>query len=78
LARHAMATLAHAEGTGLHGDGLRQRLWRSLPSFGHETILQQLLLMRGDEEHPPAAFDALILPDHPYRRAAVARLAGTP
>jgi len=74
LARHALRTLATQEAQGRDGADLRQRLWRSLPRFGRETILQQLLLMRGAEERPPAAYDALLRPDHPYRKAATALL----
>jgi hypothetical protein len=41
--------------------------------FGCDT-LHQLLALRGTDELPPAAYDALLESDHPFRRAAIAVL----
>lgn len=78
LARHAMATLAVHEARGRAPADLRPRLWRSLPRFGCDEILHQLLVLRGDGAEPPAAFDALLRPDHPFRLAAVQTLSRAP
>lgn len=64
--RHAERLLRQKD-----GDDLRQRLWNSLPRFGRESLLTQMLHIRGDSEVPPPAYDQLIDPDHPFQRAAV-------
>lgn len=72
VARHAARVLGRFE-TPPHD--LQARAWRSLPHFGCETILNQLLLMRGDDLQPPAAYDRLLDKDHPFRQRAIAVLA---
>ncbi len=76
VARHAAHTLARASTRGFDPADLRERMLRSLPSFGHEDLLFQLLTLRGTGDSPPASYDALLHPEHPLRRAALAALAG--
>ena len=75
VARHAVAACRVAAHRGFRLEDLEQRLSASLPRFGDDAILEQLLLLRGEDGLPPAAFDVLLDPDHPFRRAAVAALA---
>ncbi len=76
VARHAAPTIARAATRGFDPDRLRERLMRSLPSFGREDLLFQLLTLRGTGENPPPTYDALLHPDHPLRQAALVALAG--
>lgn len=75
VARHAVATCRAAARRGVPEAELDRRWPRSLPRFGDDAILDQLLLLRGADETPPEAYDALLEPDHPFRNAAVATLA---
>ncbi|RLE30365.1 MAG: hypothetical protein DRJ61_12920 [Acidobacteria bacterium] len=76
VARHAAPTIARATDRGFDPDDLKNRLMRSLPSFGREDLLFQLLTLRGNGDTPPPSFDALLHPDHPLRRAALLALEG--
>jgi glycosyltransferase involved in cell wall biosynthesis len=78
VARHAASTLARATQQGFDPDDLRDRLMRSLPSFGREDLLFQLLTLRGSGDTSPPSYDALLNPEHPLRRAAILALEGKP
>lgn len=74
VARHAMRlirTVAASEAESVH---LRNLFLTSAPTFGCDTLLDQLLLLRGHDDSPPAAFDALIDPGNAFRRASIAVL----
>ncbi len=71
VARHALATCRRFAGRSISQQDLVERLWNSLPRFGCEAILSQLLQMRGDSEFPPPPYDALLNPHHPFRRHAI-------
>ncbi len=74
VARHAVALIRAAGGGAADFGNLRERLWNSAPTFGHDAVLDGLLVLRGTDTAPPAAYDALLDPDHPFQRAAVAAL----
>ncbi|MEN8162550.1 MAG: glycosyltransferase [Acidobacteriota bacterium] len=74
VARHAAPTLARAANRGFVPDELRERLMRSLPTFGREDLLFQLLALRGTGDTAPSSYDALLIPEHPLRRAALLAL----
>jgi len=76
VARHAAPTIARATDRGFDPDDLKNRLMRSLPTFGREDLLFQLLALRGTGDIPPPSYDALLHPDHPLRRAALLALGG--
>ncbi len=78
VARHAASTIARATDRGFDPDQLRERLMRSLPSFGREDLLFQLLTLRGNDATPPSSYDALLHSDHPLRRAALSALEAKP
>ena len=75
VVRHAQETCRLAVQQGHDAEDLRGRMWRSLPRFGCESILSQLLILRGEGPVPPAAYDDLLRPDHPFRVAAIEVLA---
>lgn len=75
VARHASTTLARAGARGHDPDALRSSMMRSLPTFGREDLLLQLLALRGNGETTPASYHALLLDGHPFRRAALSALA---
>ena len=77
IARHANATLEHASRFGGHEE-LTERHWSSLPPFVSEPLFEQLLFLRGREKSPPAAYDQLLVYDHPLRDAAIRALAVRP
>jgi hypothetical protein len=74
VARHAVRLLRTASGAVADFDELRNRFVRSAPTFGLDDVLDRLLVLRGTDEVPPAAYDALLEPDHPFRAAAVEAL----
>ena len=76
--RHAATTCVRAADRGLNADDLETRMWHSLPRFGAETLLAQMLSLRGRDARPPAAYDALLNPLHPFRTAAVDTLSELP
>ncbi len=76
--RHARSLVSRKVASGLASADLENRMWRSLPRFGCETLLAQLLTLRGPEEDPPGAYDALLEPAHPFRVAAVEALSAVP
>ena len=71
VARHALPACARYRERGHDVAELEWRAMQSLPRFGRLDILEQLLELRGRDPQPPPAYDALISPDHPFRRAAV-------
>jgi glycosyltransferase involved in cell wall biosynthesis len=75
VCRHAASTVNRAVARGRDGSDLRHRLWRSLPRFGCDALLAELLALRGIDADPPPSYDALLESTHPFRRAAVATLA---
>ncbi len=76
--RHARAMCARLAASKHDPADLEARLWRSLPRFGCEALLGQLLTLRGSDDDPPSAYDALLDPAHPFRVAAVESLAVMP
>lgn len=74
VARHAGRVLGRS---GTPSRDLQARAWRSMPRFGCDAILNQLLVLRGDDPRPPAAYDRLLDDDHPFRRRAIEVLART-
>lgn len=75
VARHASTTLARAAARGFDSNHLKSSMMRSLPSFGREDLILQLLALRGTGDTTPAVYNALLQPGHPFRRAALAALA---
>lgn len=73
VTRHAEAVCRRHAGGEVPSE-LLARLWRSLPRFGCDDLLADLLVLRGSSVEPPAEFDALVAPGHPFREAAVAEL----
>jgi glycosyltransferase involved in cell wall biosynthesis len=71
VARHAMRLIRETAGSAAERVHLRDLLGRSAPTFGRDLLFDQLLLLRGNEDRPPAEFDALTGADHPLRRAVV-------
>jgi len=78
VCRHAAAACAAAVAKGHTQADLERRMWRSLPRFGCDSLLAELLALRGLDPSPPAAYDALLQATHPFRRAAVAVLSAVP
>jgi glycosyltransferase involved in cell wall biosynthesis len=78
VCRHAAAACAGAVARGHSRGDLERRMWRSLPRFGCEALLGELLALRGLDPSSPAAYDALLQASHPLRRSAVAVLAAMP
>ncbi len=76
--RHAVPTIRRAAKRELEAGDLRARMWKSLPRFGAETLLAQMLSLRGSGSRPPASYDAMLDPAHPFRIAAVDTLAELP
>jgi glycosyltransferase involved in cell wall biosynthesis len=78
VCRHAATICADAAARGRSEGDLARRMWRSLPRFGCEALLAELLALRGLDPAPPASYDALLHASHPFRHAAVAVLAAMP
>ena len=78
VCRHADSLCARKVEAGLDPGNVNIRKWRSLPRFGADTLLAQLLSLRGTSERPPPAYDALLDVSHPFRTAAVETLAEMP
>lgn len=78
VCRHAAVTVAGATAHGHDRADLERRMWRSLPRFGCDSILAELLALRGSDTHAPPSYELLLEPKHPFRRAAVATLATMP
>jgi glycosyltransferase involved in cell wall biosynthesis len=78
VCRHAEALCGRKVEAGLDGDDARLRMWRSLPRFGCDTLMAQLLRLRGSSKDCPPAYDAMLEPSHPFRMAAVGTLAAMP
>jgi glycosyltransferase involved in cell wall biosynthesis len=71
VARHAMRLIRSSADSDTGFAHLRGLLSTSAPTFGCEKIFDQLLLLRGADEAPPQAYDALLDPGHPFTEAAV-------
>ncbi len=71
VARHVERILRQRAASRGDDAELRRRMRNGLPRFGHESILSQLVVQRGTAEVPPATYDALLEPSHPFRRAAI-------
>jgi len=71
VARHAMRLLRATSSSAAELTHLRDLLSTSAPTFGCDAVFDQLLLLRGGDDTPPPAYDALLDPDHPYRRSAI-------
>jgi hypothetical protein len=71
VARHAMRLLRSIGSDREGRDRLEGLFWRSAPTFGRDHILEQLLAIRGNDESPPSAYDALLDPENPFRQAAI-------
>jgi glycosyltransferase involved in cell wall biosynthesis len=71
VARHAMRLIRSSADSDTGFAHLRGLLSTSAPTFGCEEIFDQLLLLRGADEAPPQAYDALLDPGHPFTEAAV-------
>jgi hypothetical protein len=74
VARHATRLLRRAAGSEAELAHLRGLLSASAPSFGCDAIFDQLQLLRGADDECPAAYDALLDPDHPFSSSAIALL----
>ncbi|HSN54267.1 MAG TPA: hypothetical protein VLT32_06325, partial [Candidatus Sulfomarinibacteraceae bacterium] len=74
VARHAESLLRAMAGSEAGLADLERRFLRSAPAFGRADLLEGLLVLRGGDADVPAAFDALLEPDHPFRRGAEAAL----
>ena len=74
VARHAARVLAEHAGDEHTATDLWHRFWNRAPRFDDISILSRLVALRGGDPEPPAAYEALIGEDHPFRRRAVALL----
>ncbi len=74
VARHASRLLHDHAGDEAATADLWRRFWNSAPRFGYESILSRLVALRGGSPRPPAAYDALLEEDHPFRHRAIAVL----
>lgn len=77
VARHAYQVLQKSN-TDLAMDDLVRLAWNSMPSFGCDAVLDQLLVLRGTSPDPPPAYDGLLDAGQPFREAAVQALASAP
>jgi hypothetical protein len=71
VARHAMRLIRSSSTSDAELVHLREALSTSAPTFGCDAIFDQLLLLRGGEELPPPAYEALLEPGHPFSKAAI-------
>jgi len=71
VARHARRLLSRTTAPDRRPAEFGALLARSAPTFGHHSIFDQLLVLRGDGETSSAAYDALLDPAHRFTRAAV-------
>jgi len=71
VARHAMRLIRSSATSDAELVHLREALSTSAPTFGCDAIFDQLLLLRGGDEAPPPAYDALLEPGHPFSKAAI-------
>jgi glycosyltransferase involved in cell wall biosynthesis len=76
VARHAARMIRTMTATEAERVDLRVRLSNSAPSFGCDSVFDQLLALRGTGDEAPAAYDALIDTGHPFSRAAIELLQG--
>jgi len=74
VARHAMRLIRNVAGSEAEFFHLRDLLWTSAPTFGCDSVFDQLLLQRGVEEASPPAYDSLLDPDHPFSKNAIEAL----
>lgn len=78
VARHAMRLIRDTAESAAERVHLRDLLDRSAPTFGRDLLFDQLLLLRGNDDRPPAEYDAVTHGDHPLRRAAVRAASDSP
>ncbi len=71
VARHAMRLIRSSAGSAAEVASLRSLLSTSAPTFGCDGIFDQLLLLRGADDAPPPAYEALLEPEHPFTKAAI-------
>ena len=71
VARHAMRLIRSSAGAAAEFAHLRGLLSTSAPTFGCDAVFDQLLLLRGTDDNPPPAYDALLEPEHPFTKAAI-------
>lgn len=76
VARHAMRLIRSSASSETGVAHLRALLSTSAPSFACDAVFDQLLLVRGADDEPPQAFEALLDPGHPFRTAAIEVLQG--
>ena len=77
VACHAYQAL-HAATVDSAINELTRLAWNSMPSFGCDSILDQLLVLRGTSPDPSPAYEGLLSVGHPFREAAVQALASAP
>ena len=71
VARHALPLLRKVAGSDAELAHLRELLSNSAPAFSSDAVFDRLLVLRGTDDQCPAAYDALLDPDHPFSRAAI-------
>jgi len=71
VARHAMRLIRSCAGSDAEFNRLRGLLSTSAPTFGCDAVFDQLLLLRGTDDDPPPAYDALLETEHPFTKAAI-------
>lgn len=78
VARHALRLLSTTAASERELTELRELFSRSAPTFGHDSIFDQLLVLRGGDKVSPPTYDALLDPTHGFTRAAIEALHGDP
>ncbi|MCU0305407.1 MAG: glycosyltransferase family 2 protein [Thermoanaerobaculales bacterium] len=76
VARHAAGLLRSAARSDAELVHLRRLLAASAPTFGRDSVFDQLLLLRGLDPTSPASYDALLEAGHPFSTAAIELLGG--
>jgi len=71
VARHAMRLIRSSAESDAESAHLRGLLSTSAPTFGCDAVFDQLLLLRGADDVPPPAYDALLESEHPFTKAAI-------
>ena len=75
IIRHAHALEAAAVSRGFHPEDLARRRWQARPPWAPDALIAQLQALRGADGTTPGAYRALLDPRHPFRQAAIERLA---
>jgi len=71
LGRHTGAIVERAVRQGFDRLDLEQRIARSQPRFGGESLSIQLRALRGSSPGVPPAYNEVLTPRHPWRDAAI-------